>query len=360
VQTDPETPFRRSQFPAVIINAVGVVLSLGAEMRRRDLIKVVAGSAIAWPLAARAQQKEPRRRIGVLMSVNADDPGAQTEAAALKRGLQERGWIEGGNLELKFGWSDAAPDLIQSSAKELVGSQCEVIVGRSTPGVAALLKETHTVPIVFVVVADPIGSGFVQSFARPGGNVTGFQNYEFTMVGKWLQLLKELAPQVQKIGLIYNPTTIPLGFLRNLETITPSSLSVQTVQLTVHDPAEIETDIAALAREPSTGLAVLPDNFMLDNRVQVIASTAKHGLPAVYANGLWTKSGGLISYGPDTPDLFYRAASYVDRILKGEKPADLPVQAATKYELVINLKTAKTLGLTVPPSLLDRADEVID
>jgi ABC-type uncharacterized transport system substrate-binding protein len=190
--------------------------------------------------------------------------------------------------------------------------------------------------------------------------VTGFQNFEFTMVGKWLQLMKELAPQVQKIGFIYNPTTIPLGFLRNLETITPSSLSVQTVQVTIHDPAEIESDIAALAREPSTGLAVLPDQFMASYRAQVITSTAKHALPAVYTNGLWAKGGGLISYGPDTPDLFYRAASYVDRILKGEKPADLPVQAATKYELAINLKTAKTLGLTVPPSLLDRADEVIE
>ena len=189
--------------------------------------------------------------------------------------------------------------------------------------------------------------------------MTGFQNFEFTMVGKWLQLLKEIAPQVQKIGFIYNPTTIPSGFLRNLEAITPS-FSVQTVQVIVHDAAEIEPSIAALAREPGAGLAVLPDQFMGGNRAQVIASTAKHALPAVYFNDLWAKSGGLISYGPDPPDLFYRAASYVDRILKGEKPADLPVQAATKYELVINLKTAKTLGLTVPPALLDRADEVID
>jgi putative ABC transport system substrate-binding protein len=333
---------------------------LSRHTRRREFITVLCGAAATWPPTVSAQQQGLTRRIGVLMGLHADDAGAQTEAAALKRGLQERGWIEGRNLDLKFGWSDAAPNLIQSSAKELVGSECDVIVARSTPGVAALLKETHTVPIVFVVVVDPVGSGFVQSFARPGGNVTGFQNFEFTMVGKWLQLLKEIAPQVQKVGFIYNPTTIPVGFLRNLETIPPPSLPVQTVQVTVHDPAEIESDVAAIAREPSTGLAVLPDQFMVGNRAQVIASTAKHALPAVYTNRQWAKSGGLISYGPDTPDLFYRAASYVDRILKGEKPADLPVQAATKYELAINLKTAKTLGLTVPPSLLDRADEVID
>ena len=327
-------------------------------MRRREFIASVGAIAV-WPTAARTQQATGIRRVGVLMGVDAEDAGAKTEAAGLERGLQERGWIEGRNLELKFGWSGAAPDLIQSSAKELIRSQCDVIVVRSTPGVAALLKETHTVPIVFVVVVDPVGSGFVQSFARPGGNVTGFQNYEFTMVGKWPQLLREIAPQVQKIGFIYNPTTVPLGFLRNLETITPS-FSVQTVQVTVHDPAEIEPSVAALAREPGAGLVALPDQFTAGNRAQVIASAAKHALPAVYTSGLFPKLGGLISYGPDTPDLFYRAASYVDRILKGEKPADLPVQAPTKYELIINLKTAKALGLNVPPGLLNAADEVIE
>jgi len=327
-------------------------------MRRREFIAFV-GSAAAIPLAARAQQPERMRRIGLLMGVDPDAAGAQAEAAALRRGLQEHGWIEGRNLTLKIGWSGAAPDLIQSTAKELVGSGCDAIVARSTPVVAALLKETHTVPIVFVVVVDPVGSGFVQNFARPGGNVTGFQNYEFTMVGKWPQLLREIAPQVQKIGFIYNPTTVPSGFLRNLETITPS-FSVPTVQVTVHDRAEIEPTIAGLARETGAGLAVLPDQFFAGNRAQVIASAAKHALPAVYTSDLWTRSGGLISYGPDTPDMFYRAASYVDRILKGEKPADLPVQSPTKYELIINLKTAKTLGLSVPPGLLNAADEVIE
>jgi putative ABC transport system substrate-binding protein len=327
-------------------------------MRRREFIALACGAA-ALPLVAFAQQSGRMRRIGVLMGVDADTAGVQTEAAALKRGLQERGWIEGHNLELKFGWSGAAPDLIQESAKELIASQCDVIVARSTPAVTVLLKETHTVPIVFAVVVDPVGSGFVQSFAQPGGNVTGFQNYEFTMGGKWPQLLREIAPQVQRIGFIFNPTTTPSGFLRNLETSAPS-FSVQTVQVPVHDVAEIEPSISALAREPGAGLVVLPDIFMVANRAQVIASAANHALPAIYTSDLWAQSGGLISYGPDTPDLFYRAASYVDRILKGEKPADLPVQAPTKYELIINLKTAKALSLSVPLGLLNAADEVIE
>jgi putative ABC transport system substrate-binding protein len=327
-------------------------------MRRRDFIKGIVVST-ATPLAARAQQLGLVRRIGVLMGLPVDAAGVQSEAAALKRGLQEYGWIEGRNLELKFGWSDAAPDLIQSSANELVRSQCDVIVARSTLGVAALLKETHTIPIVFAAVVDPVGSGFVQSFARPGGNVTGFQSYEFTMVGKWPQLLGEIAPQIRRIGFIYNPMTIPSGFLRDLETSAPS-FSVQTVHLPIHDAAEIEPSIAALAHEPSTGLVVLPDIFMVANRAQVITSANKYALPAIYPASLWAKSEGLIAYGPDTPDSFYRAASYVDRILKGEKPADLPVQAPTKYELIINLKTAKALGPTVPAALLDRADEVIE
>jgi putative ABC transport system substrate-binding protein len=262
-------------------------------------------------------------------------------------------------LEVKFAWSGTSPDLIQSSAKELVGSQCEVIFGRSTLGVAALLKETHTLPIVFAAVVDPIGSGFIKSFAKPGGNVTGFQNYEFTMVGKWPQLLKELAPQLERIAFIYNPTTIPSGFLHSLETVGPS-ISAQIVQTPIHDAAEIDVAIAALGRESSAGLVVLPDIFLVTNRAQIIASAAKYRLPAIYTSSLWTKSDGLIAYGPDTPDLFYRAASYVDRILKGESPADLPVQAPTKYELIINLKTAKALGITVPPTLLGRADEVIE
>jgi putative ABC transport system substrate-binding protein len=328
-------------------------------MQRREFITLLGGAAATWPLNARAQQPERMRRICVLMGADANEPGGQSEAAALKRGLQELGWTEARNLEIKYSWSGSKPDRIQSSAKELVGLQCEVIVARGTPVVAALLKETHTIPIVFAVVVDPVGSGFVHSFARPGGNVTGFQNYEFTMVGKWVQLLKEIAPQVRRVAFVYNPTTSPPGFLRALEMVAPS-ISVQLVAAPVHDPAEIDTALAALAREPGGGFLVLPDIFMNENRVQIIGLAAQHGLPAVYTSNLWTTNHGLMSYGPHTPDLFYHAAGYVDRILKGEKPADLPVQAPTKYGLVINLKTAKALGLDVPATLLERADEVIE
>jgi ABC-type uncharacterized transport system substrate-binding protein len=330
----------------------------GSHMQRREFITLLGSATVAWPLPLCAQQAVRVRRVCVLMALDANAAG-QSETAALKRGLQQRGWIEGRNLEVKVAWSGASPELIQSSAKELVGSQCEVIVARSTPGVAAILKETHALPIVFVIVVDPVGSGFVQSFAKPGSNVTGFQNYEFTMVGKWPQLLRELAPQLERIAFIYNPTTIPSGFLHSLETVAPS-ISMQVVQTPVHDASEIDVAIAALGRESGIGLVVLPDIFLVSNRAQVIASAAKYRLPAIYPSNLWTKSDGLISYGPDTADLFYRAATYVDRILKGERPADLPVQAPTKYELIINLKTAKALGLTVPPTLLARADEVIE
>jgi putative tryptophan/tyrosine transport system substrate-binding protein len=334
-------------------------------MRRREFITVLGGAAVAWPLGARAQQRERMRRIGVLMGLGADEPGGQSEAAALKQGLKELGWTEARNLEIKYSWLGDAPDRIQYTdriqylAKELVGLQCEVIVARSTPVVAALLTETHTIPIVFTIVVDPVGSGFVQSFARPGGNVTGFQNYEFAMVGKWVQLLMEMAPHVRRVAFVYNPTTTPAAFLRWLETVAPS-ISVQLIAAPVHDSAEIDTALAALAREPGGGLMVVPDIFTVANRVQIIGLAAKHSLPAVYPSRLWTTNNGLMSYGPDTPDLFRRAAGYVDRILKGEKPADLPVQAPTKYELLLNLKIAKALGLVVPPTLLARADQVIE
>jgi len=328
-------------------------------MRRRDFIKVIAGSAMTWPLAASAQHTEQLRLIGALMSLDAHDAAGQAEMAALKRGLQEGGWIEGRNLAIKYAWPGSAPDLIQSSAKELVEWKCEVIVARTTPVTAALLKQTRTIPIVFTVVTDPIGSGFVQNFARPGGNVTGFQNFEFTMVGKWAQILQETVPRIRRIAFIYNPTTTPSGFLRSLE-VSPPSSSVPLIRMPVHDPAEIDAGIAALAREPGSGLAALPDTFLVEHRTQIIALAAKYGLPAIYTSGLYARNDGLISYGPDITDLFYRAANYVDRILKGEKPADLPVQAPTKYELIINLKTAKRLGLDVPAAILARADEVIE
>jgi putative tryptophan/tyrosine transport system substrate-binding protein len=328
-------------------------------MRRRQFIAMIGGAAAAWPLFLRAQQKPVLRRIGVLMGVPEGDPEYQSEAAALKRGLQELGWTEGRNLQTEYRWAGAEPDRIQASAAELVALACEVIVARSTLVVEALLRETHSIPIVFTVVVDPVGSGFAASLARPGGNVTGFQNYEFTMTGKWLQILMEIAPQVRRVAFLYNPITAPPGFLRSLNTVA-SSYSVQPIAAAVHDSGTIEAALAALAREPGGGLIVIPDIFNIANRALIIGLAAKGGLPAIYPSALHTKSGGLLSYGPDTPDLFRRAASYVDRILKGEKPAELPVQQPTKYELTINLKTAKALGIAIPPTLLAVADELIE
>jgi putative tryptophan/tyrosine transport system substrate-binding protein len=327
-------------------------------MRRREFIAII-GSAAAWPLAARAQQSEQLRRIGVLLGGTANDPGVQSEVTALKQGLQDLGWVENRNLEIYYSWSEGEPDRMEASAKELVGLHCEVIVARSTPVVAALLKETRTIPIVFAAVVDPIGSGFVQCFARPGGNVTGFQNFEFTMAGKWPLTLAELAASVRRIAYLYNPATAPSGFLRVLESLAPS-ISVKLVAAPVQTSAEIDAVLTALAREPGGGLMTVPDVFMFAKRMQIIGLAAKYSLPAIYPSRLYTTIGGLASYGPDTPDLSRRAAGYVDRILKGEKPAGLPVQAPTKYELIINLKTANALGLTVPDKLLALADEVIE
>ena len=293
------------------------------------------------------------------MGLSANDPGGRSEAAALKGGLEELGWKEGRNLEFKDRWPGGSSDLVQASAKELIEARCDVIVARSTPVVAALLRETRSIPIVFVIVVDPVGAGFVQSFARPGGNVTGFQNYEFTMVGKWLQMLQEIAPHLLKIAYIYNPNTAPSGFLRALDAI-GSSNSIRLIATPVQSPKEIDTAFIELAREPAVGLMMVPDIWLAANREQVVGLAARHRLPAIYGSRLDSTGAGLMSYGPVTPDLFRRAASYVDRILKGEKPAELPVQAPTKYELIINLQTAKALGLTVPHSLLSRADELID
>jgi len=324
-------------------------------LKRRELILAVGGAAIAWPLAARAQQGERMRRIGVVMGLPASDPGGRSEFAALKQGLEDLGWIDGRNFEIKARWG-GEPDRVQASAKELVGLPCEVIIARSTPVTAAVLKETRTIPVVFAIVVDPVGSGFVQSVARPGGNVTGFQNYEFTMVGKWLQMLEEIAPHVRRNAYIYNPTTAPPGFLRALDTVAPS-VSVQLVATPVQSSAEIDVAFAELVRERGAGLMMVPDIFNTANHTQIIALAAKHGLPAMYPHRF---NDALVTYGPDTPDLFRRAASYVDRILRGEKTGELPVQAPIKYELIINLKVAKALGLEVPPTLLARADEVIE
>ena len=327
-------------------------------MWRREFIAFVGGVA-ACPLFVRAQQAERMRRIGVLMGLPPGDPGGQVEVMALKEGLQTLGWKEGGNLQAEFSWPGGDPQRIRAAAKELVALGCEVLVGRSTPVVAALLAETRTIPIVFVIVVDPVGSGFVASLARPGGNVTGFQNYEFSMGGKWLELLKQVAPTASRAALIYNPKTAPQEFVRSMETIAPS-LSLRPVHAAVTSPSEIDSTIGAFAREPDGGMVVVPDIFTAANRKQIIGLAAQYKLPTIYPHALHTKDGGLISYGPDTPDLFRRVASYVDRILKGEKPSHLPVQQPTKYELVVNLETAKALGVTIPPTLLTIANEVIE
>jgi putative tryptophan/tyrosine transport system substrate-binding protein len=322
-------------------------------MRRRELIKLLGGAA-AWPLALRAQP-ERMRRVGVLIALDVNDPEGASELKELKQAFQELGWVDGQNLQLEVRWSGGEVSRIQASAKELVALPCEVIVARSTPVVAALIKETRVTPIVFAYVVDPIGSGFVQSFQRPGGNVTGFQTYEFTLAPKWLQLLLEIATSVRRVGLIHNPATAPPGFLRALNELSPSP-SVELIRAPVHNAADIDAAVAGLAREHGTGLIIMPDTFNDANHEQIVGLAAKYRLPAVYTHRF---DDALICYGPNLSDVLRRTAPYVDRILRGEKPSELPVQAPTKYELTINLKIAEALGLTMPPNLLAIADNVL-
>jgi putative ABC transport system substrate-binding protein len=324
-------------------------------MRRRDFIGIVGAAATSGLFAAPAPAEQVRK-IGVLMGIAASDPLGQTEATALKQGLRELGWIEGRNLQIKEAWPGGEPNRIQTAAKELVAFKCEVIVARTTPVVAALIKETHVTPIIFTYVVDPVGSGFVRNFAQPGGNVTGFQTFEPMIVGKWLQMLLEVAPSARRIGYIYNPETVPPGLLHAFEMFVPVA-PVKLVAAPVRESAETEAALAALAREAGGGLIVVADNFADANHALIIALAAKYRLPAIYPHRL---DDALMTYGPDLTDLLRRAASYVDRILRGEKPSELPVQAPTKYELVINLKTAKALGLDVRMHLQQLADEVIE
>jgi putative ABC transport system substrate-binding protein len=324
-------------------------------MRRRAFIALLGGAAMAWPAPVTAQLAERIRRVGVLITLEANDPEGESEVKALRQGFQELGWVEGRNLQLEIRWSGGEPSRIQAAAKDLVTLPCEVIVARSTPAVATLIKETRSIPIVFSYVVDPVGSGFVQSFARPGGNVTGFQTYEFTIAGKWLQLLTEVAPFVRRVGLLHNPATAPPGFLRALEALPPSN-SVQLIRAPVNGAAEIDAAIAELAREPGGGLIVMPDTFNDAHHAQIAALVGKYGLPAVYTHRF---DDGLICYGPDLSDVLRRTAPYVNRILRGEKAGELPVQAPTKYELIVNLKIAEVLGLRIPSILLAIADEVL-
>ena len=330
-------------------------------MRRREFITLLSGAAV-WPLAARAQQPERMRLIGVLMGYDESDLEAQAQIAAFRDGLQKLGWMEGRNTRIDTRWAtpiDAAA--MQQFAKELVALQAEVILASTTPTTAALLQQTRTIPIVFATVGDPIGSGFVASFPRPGGNVTGFVTIEGSLGGKWLELLKEIAPHVKRVAFLLNPATATYAkSYLNAFKAAAASVAVEAVAAPVHDRSEFDTVIAAQARDPNSGLIVLADAFTVAHRVEITSLAARYRLPAIYPFRLFAEVGGLLSYGVDLTDNFRRAATYVDRILKGEIPADLPVQAPTKYELVINLKTAKGLGLTIPSLLLATADTVIE
>jgi ABC-type uncharacterized transport system substrate-binding protein len=327
-------------------------------MRRRAFITLVGGAAAAWPLAARAQQPERMRRIGVLMNWAADDPEGQARLTAFAQGLQQLGWSDGRNVRIDHRWAVADVGRFHRYAEELVALAPDAILASGTPSVQALQQVTRTLPIVFANLADPVGIGFVASLARPGGNITGFSVFEYGLSGKWLELLKEIAPRVTRVAVLRD-LTIGLGQLGAIQSVAPS-LGVELTPIGVRDADEIERGIMAFAQGANGGLIATGSTGALFHRGPIVALAARHRLPAVYFARYYVTGGGLISYGPDFVDQFRRAAGYADRILKGEKPADLPVQAPTKFELAINLKTAKALGLNVPPSLLARADEVIE
>jgi putative tryptophan/tyrosine transport system substrate-binding protein len=329
-----------------------------SDMKRREFITLLGGAAGAWPLTARGQQPERLRRIGVLMNRAADSPEGQDRLAAFHQGLQELGWRIGHNVRIDTRWSADNADQSAKYAAELVALTPDIILASGTLAVTALQHISRTLPIVFASVADPVGAGIVDSLAHPGGNATGFMNYEYNLAAKYLELLKEIAPNVTRVGVIRNPANpaglATFGTLQNAA----QSLGVEVSPINVRDAGEMERNVAAFARSPNGGLIVTQTaNFYRD---LIITVAARHKLPAVYGLRYDVTGGGLISYGPDIVDQFRQAGGYIDRILKGEKPADLPVQAPTKYQLVLNLKTAKALGLDVPPTLLARADEVIE
>ena len=331
-------------------------------MKRREFITLLGGAAAIWPLTARAQQSERMRRVGVLMAYAENEPEAQSFVRSFESGLAELGWTAGRNLRIDYRWAGGNVDHMASFARELVALGPDAILANTTPVTAAFHRETRTIPIVFVIVSDPVGDGFVASLARPGGNITGFINLEASVGGKWLELLKEVAPSVTRAALMFNPDTAPGRGAYFQPTFESGALAlgVKSILVPIRSDAEIETAIAALAKEPNAGLVVMTDGFMRVHRGTVIAAAAHHKIPAVYPLRIQAQDGGLLAFGPYNLDLFSRSAGYVDRILRGTSPAELPVQVPTKFQLVINLKTAKALGLTVPPTLLARADEVIE
>jgi len=330
-------------------------------MKRRAFITLLGGAA-TWPLAARAQQPGRIRRIGVVMGLAEDDPEAKARLAGFRQGLERRGWSEGRNVSIYARFpADSSTERLQVLARELIALQPDVVFAQTTPIVTALQRETRTIPIVFANIADPIGSGFVASLPRPGGNITGLMLFEASVTGKWLAMLKEIAPRLERVALVINPKSAPFYnyFLRAAESLSPS-LGIKVVPNLVEDIADIRRTIEEFARTPNGGLLLPPDVYFTVHRDVIIALAAQYSLPAVYWSRALVAAGGLMSYGVDFVDMSRQAASYVDRILRGDNPADLPVQAATKFETVVNIKTAKTLGLTVPPGLLVAADEVIE
>ena len=328
-----------------------------SDMKRREFM-ILLGGVAAWPLAARAQQPDRVRRVGVLMGI-ADDFEGQARIAVFRQALQALGWSEGRNVQFIYRWSGGNVAHARQFAKELLDLRSDVILTNSTPATVAVRDITRTTPTIFVQVSDPVGAGVVQSLARPGGNLTGFTNFDLSTAGKWLELLKRLAPNITRVAYLFNPNTAPLLYAKAVETAAPL-LSVKSIPAAVHNAVEIERALEQVARESDSALLVLPDLFNVTNRQSIIALAARHRLPAVYPFRYFVTSGGLMSYGTELLDTYRQAASYVDRILKGERPSDLPVKQPTKFELVINLKTAEALGIEVPPTLLARADEVIE
>ncbi|SRR5258708_33381103 len=329
-------------------------------MNRREFITLLGGAAAAWPLVARAQQPDRVRRIGALLPWPADDAEGQSRLTTFAQALQQLGWTVGQNVRIDYRWGDGKADTMRRNAAELVALAPDVILASSSGAVAPLLQATRTVPIVFTAVADPVGAGYVDSLARPGGNTTGFTIYEYSISGKWLELIKEIAPRVTRAAVLRDPAIAAgPGQFAAIQAAAPS-LGVELRPVDVRDAGEIERAITVFAQSPNSALIVTGSPGAVFHRELIIALAARYRLPAVYNARFWAADGGLMSYGPDFVDQLRRAAGYVDRILKGEKPADLPVQAPTKYDLVINLKTAKALGLEIPSSVLARADEVIE
>ena len=328
-------------------------------MKRREFITLIGGAAIVWPLTARAQQDQRVRRIGVLSALAEDDPESLARREAFEQALKALNWTNGSNLRIDYRWAATDPERIRKLATEIIALEPDVVLTSGSIVVPPMMQATRTIPIVFVQVIDPVGSGFIKSLARPGGNITGFTQFEYGLAAKWVELLKQIAPQVTRAAVIRDPTRGPgIGQFAVVQAVAPS-LGMELSAINALDVSEMESTVAEFARSPNGGLVVTVGGTAF-HRNEIIALAAKHRLPAVYPYSYFVRGGGLISYGPDTIDQFRRAADYIDRIFKGEKPANLPVQTPTKYNLAINLKTAKVLGLTVPPQLLARVDEVIE